>query len=73
MANTGDELASMISGLETVAGLSRAQIARAAGVSRMTVWRYAEGEARQPSHDSYERIDKLCRKVGVVAVKDGRR
>lgn len=50
-----DKFASMIAGLESV-GLTRTQIAEGSGISRMTVWRLAEGEARRPSFETIERL-----------------
>ncbi|WP_179119541.1 helix-turn-helix domain-containing protein [Ensifer adhaerens] len=48
----------MIEALEA-GGVSRSEIARAAHVSRNTVWRLASGEARQPACETVERIEKL--------------
>lgn len=49
----------MICGLEA-GGLSRTEIAREAKVSRMTVWRLAEGVAREPSYHTIERINGVA-------------
>lgn len=69
MPNSADQFQAMITGLERV-GLTRTEIARRSGVSRMTVWRGAIGECREPKHDTYVKLDTLCAKLNVVTVKD---
>ena len=70
--STADQLRSMIEGL-SAAGLSRTEIGRRAGLSRMSVWRYSIGEAREAKHDSFVKLDGLCRKLGVDSVAKDRR
>lgn len=70
MPNPGAELELMINGLKA-AGLTRREIVKQTGLSRMTIWRAGIGEARAPSHETFVRLDKLCRKVGVAP--DGNR
>ncbi|KQV11320.1 hypothetical protein ASC97_15470 [Rhizobium sp. Root1203] len=52
----------MIVGLES-AGLTRSEIAQRAGISRMTVWRLAVGDGRQPAYQTIQRIEALKAKV----------
>ncbi|WP_026618571.1 transcriptional regulator with XRE-family HTH domain [Ensifer sp. WSM1721] len=40
-------------------GLTPSMIARESGISRMTVWRIANGDARQPSYDTVHRIERV--------------
>lgn len=54
----------MIAGLEA-SGMTRTEIATEARVSRMSVWRYAEGEAKDPKYATVQRITALCFSRGV--------
>ena len=54
----------MIAGLEQ-RGLSRSQIAARSGLSRQTIFRFAEGMARAPTLESYQRLAELVTKSGV--------
>jgi transcriptional regulator with XRE-family HTH domain len=62
-----DQFAAMIAGLES-SGLSRSEIAEQAHLSRSTVWRLAEGMAREPTHESFVKVSRLAEKV----VRSGR-
>ena len=55
---SAEDFASIIAGLEAT-GLSRTEIAREAHLSRMTVWRLAEGEAREPSFRVVSSIERV--------------
>nr|WP_280173970.1 helix-turn-helix transcriptional regulator [Rhizobium sullae] len=59
----------MIAGLES-AGMSHAEIARQAGVSRQTIWRLANGEGRAPLWRTIARIEAVHRKI-VAASETG--
>jgi transcriptional regulator with XRE-family HTH domain len=61
MPNQTEQFQAMIAGLES-AGLSRAEIARRAGLSRMTVWRLAEGEGREPLYRTVRAIEAVQQK-----------
>lgn len=50
----------LIAGLESQ-GLSRTEIARAAGISRQTVWRIASGQAREPGFNTIRRLEHVER------------
>ena len=63
---TGDEFASMVAALEA-SGLSRTEIAAEAHVSRMTVWRFAEGLAREPSVRTVSKIAAVVERHGLRA------
>jgi len=52
------DLTAMIMALES-AGLTRAEIAQQAHMSRNTVWRLATGEAREPSYETVRKIEVL--------------
>jgi transcriptional regulator with XRE-family HTH domain len=52
------DFAALIAGLES-AGLSRAEIAQAAHVARVTVWRLAVGETSQPSFEVVTKIQRV--------------
>ncbi|MEQ1951819.1 helix-turn-helix transcriptional regulator [Mesorhizobium sp. CN2-181] len=58
------ELELMISGL-VASGISRAEIARRAGLTRATVSRYKSGEIRRPSADSYKRVQGVYQAMHV--------
>lgn len=53
-----DDFAGLIAGLESK-GQTRSAIARAAGISRVTVWRIATGQARAPAYDTIQRLKRL--------------
>lgn len=53
-----EDFAGLIAGLEA-SGRSRAEIARAAGISRATVWRLATGQAREPAYGTIQRLKRL--------------
>lgn len=63
--NDSERFAAMISGLED-GGLRRSAIARELHMSRMTVWRLAEGVSRQPAYDTINRLTTLALQRGVV-------
>lgn len=48
----------LITGLES-AGLTRSEIAQRAGISRMTVWRLAVGDGRQPAYQTVKALETL--------------
>jgi transcriptional regulator with XRE-family HTH domain len=56
-----DQFAGMIAALQC-AGLSRTKIAEQAHLSRLTVWRLANGESASPSFETAIKIDKLHRR-----------
>ena len=64
-------ISSMIHGL-IKAGMKPADIAAESGLSKAQVWRYENGRTARPSHDSFERIDRLSQRVG-VSLQGGRR
>jgi transcriptional regulator with XRE-family HTH domain len=51
--------AALIAGLQTEGQMSRTAIAEATGLSRSTIWRIANGEARRPSHEAVEKVTSL--------------
>lgn len=55
----------MIEGLEAK-GLTRSEIARAASISRTTVFRLAVGDARLPSFETISRLQALDARVSLV-------
>ena len=57
----------MIESLE-LSGKSRAEITSRSGLSRQSVWRYAEGLAQAPTLDSYRKLEKLVTRSGVPLV-----
>ncbi|MET0166467.1 MAG: helix-turn-helix transcriptional regulator [Vicinamibacterales bacterium] len=59
------DIEGMLCGLESY-GLSRTEIARATGLSRQTIWRFACGQARAPTLESYRRLKRLAAQVGVT-------
>lgn len=61
MQKPSDELAAMIERLRR-SGLTQAAIAREANVSRVSIWRIATDQAKQPSHQTYAKLDALCRR-----------
>ncbi|MDX0124488.1 helix-turn-helix domain-containing protein [Sinorhizobium meliloti] len=65
-----DEFAAIIAGLESQ-GVSRSKIARETGLSRMTVWRIANGETSRPSYETVVRLKRFEQRV--AAVTDMRR
>lgn len=56
------ELEAMISGLVD-SGLSRAEIARRAGLTKGTISRYGTGEIRRPSADAYRAVQQVFHKA----------
>ena len=52
------DFSAAIAGLEAH-GFSRSEIAQQVGISRMTVWRIAEGVVHQPSYSTAERLGQL--------------
>jgi transcriptional regulator with XRE-family HTH domain len=50
----------MISGLRSF-GLGPSEIARAAKVSRQSLWRFENGKGLRPTYAVFERIEKLYR------------
>jgi transcriptional regulator with XRE-family HTH domain len=62
-----DDFAGLIAGLESQ-GFNRSEIARAAGISRKTVWRIASGQAREPDFNTIQRLRRFEEKnLGGVA------
>jgi len=55
-----EDFAGLVAGLEA-SGHTRTEIARAAGISRATVWRIATGNAREPGAHTIERLRRLER------------
>lgn len=55
----------MIAGLES-SGMTRTEIARKAGVSRMTVWRLAVGEGRSPLYETIHALENLSKNLARV-------
>lgn len=55
---SAEDFASIIAGIEAT-GLSRTEIALAAGLSRQTVWRIAEGFAVEPSFRVISSIERV--------------
>ena len=55
----------MIEGLRSH-GMSFSEIAQRSGLSRQTIWRFANGEARAPTLESYHRVEQLAVKAGVL-------
>ncbi|WP_346283779.1 helix-turn-helix domain-containing protein [Sinorhizobium terangae] len=53
------EFAAIIEGLESQ-GMTPSEIAREAGLSRMTVWRIANGETSRPSYETVTRLKSLA-------------
>ncbi|MDW9823493.1 MULTISPECIES: helix-turn-helix domain-containing protein [Sinorhizobium] len=62
-----EEFAAIIAGLESQ-GMTPTEIARESGLSRMTVWRIANGETSRPSYDTVIRLKSLA--VRRTAVTD---
>jgi transcriptional regulator with XRE-family HTH domain len=56
---SGSEVAASLIAQLRDSGLSIAEIARRARLSRQTVWRFAEGRTRKPHYYAVERIQKL--------------
>ena len=54
----------MIAGLEQ-AGLTPSDIARLARISRQTIYRIKNGEAREPSHQMFTKLALLSQRHGV--------
>jgi transcriptional regulator with XRE-family HTH domain len=59
-----DPFIAMLEGLRD-AGLTTTSIAREAGVSRQTLWRFTTGDSRQPSLESFNRLALVCRRHGL--------
>jgi transcriptional regulator with XRE-family HTH domain len=55
-----DIFKSMIAGLSNV-GMTQSDIARQSGVSRQTIWRLETGEAREPTYDTFVKLDRVYR------------
>lgn len=55
-----DVFQSMLAGLAAT-GMTTTDIARQAGLSRQTLYRLENGEARAPSFSTYERLDRVYR------------
>jgi hypothetical protein len=53
------EFEALIAGLEG-RGLTRSEIASQTGLSRMTIWRFANGMAREPSHRVVSRLETFA-------------
>ncbi|MCA1404681.1 helix-turn-helix domain-containing protein [Ensifer sp. IC3342] len=62
---TADEFAAIIAGLESQ-GMKPSEIARQTGLSRMTVWRIANGETSRPSYDTVDRLKSLAARRAAV-------
>jgi transcriptional regulator with XRE-family HTH domain len=60
--SSSDSFAAMIAGLEAT-GVSRAEIATRAGVSRATVWRLANGICADHLSSTVQRIEQLQRSL----------
>lgn len=60
-----DPFQSMIAGLEA-AGLSKVAIAERSGLARSTVCPYAAVEVLQPAFETDQRLERVCRLVGLV-------
>ena len=60
-----DQFANLVDALRS-AGLSQSEIAMRSGLSRQTVWRYATGEARSPTLESFQKLEKLAQRVGIA-------
>lgn len=54
-----DRFDALIAGLEQ-SGYTRTDIATATGLSRQTIWRFANGMARDPKHDTAVRIKNFA-------------
>ncbi|WP_139813071.1 helix-turn-helix domain-containing protein [Ensifer aridi] len=52
------EFTAIIAGLESQ-GMTPSEIAREAGLSRMTVWRIAKGETSRPSYETVTRLKSV--------------
>jgi transcriptional regulator with XRE-family HTH domain len=50
-----DAFAAMISGIEAN-GVPRPEIARRTGLSKNTIWRLANGEAREPKYETVQKV-----------------
>lgn len=53
--------ASMLEALRTEHGMTPAEIARETGVSRQTLWRMENGEARKVSYQTGHAVERLYR------------
>ncbi len=62
---TADEFAAIIAGLESQ-GMTPTEVAREAGLSRMTVWRIAYGETSRPSQETVTRLKSLAARRNAV-------
>ena len=60
-----DEFAAIIAGLESQ-GMTPSEIARESGLSRMTVWRIANGETSRPSYETVIRLKSLAARRDAV-------
>ena len=69
-APAADQFASMIEGLRA-AGMTYREIAERSHVSHGTVWRAANGMAKEPLYSTYTKIERLAEKLGALP-KHGR-
>lgn len=60
-----EAFAAMISGLEAQ-GVSRPEIVRRTGLSKNTIWRFANGTVRDPKHETVQKFLSLSAKVEKV-------
>lgn len=60
-----DAFAAMISGLEAN-GISRPEIVRRTGLSKNTIWRFANGTVRDPKHETVQKFLSLQHKIEKV-------
>lgn len=60
-----DTFAAMISGLEA-SGVTRPEIVRRTGLSKNTIWRFANGTVRDPKHETVQKFLTLRDKVEKV-------
>ncbi|MDX0230258.1 helix-turn-helix domain-containing protein [Sinorhizobium meliloti] len=59
------QFAAIIAGIEST-GMTKSEIARETGLSRMTVWRYSVGEFSKPSYDTVIRLQALAERRAVT-------
>jgi len=63
-----DDFQGLVAALEA-SGHSRSEIARAAGISRKTVWRIATGQSREPDFNTITRLRRLDFSPAVAPMK----
>lgn len=56
----GNVFQSMLEGIAST-GMNTTEIASQAGLSRQTLYRIKNGEAQQPSHETYTKLDRVYR------------